>query len=226
MKKIILTTSNQFPTLGQSFNLKLKYEGDVTAFSATNLPNGLSINSSTGEISGTPTVSGIFNTIFVLKNQFEMSYKVVKFTVLTNDEINKIFANIDQVSTCNGIPVKMSGFKFSTGDNVNINLNNLIGGFYTGNSANYSCGTIGALSIKSITNLPSGLSFSSPNIAGQPKLEGNFNTHILVQDSTCPNSLCEREISFTIVNTGKRFPVLFKVCGPAKIGIISQGIFT
>jgi hypothetical protein len=225
MKRITLTTPNQFITVGQSFTLNLKYEGNVNSFSARNLPNGLSINTSNGQITGTPTVVGTFNSIIILKNQYEIFYRTVKFTILNLDETNRVFANIDQVNTCNGIPVKMSGFQFSTGDTVSINLNNVIGGFYTGNSANYSCGTIGNLTVKSITNLPSGLSFSVPNIAGQPKLEGNFNTHILIEDSNCINSLCERQISFTVVNTGKRFPTLYKVCGPAKIGIIGQGLF-
>jgi hypothetical protein len=55
---------------GEAFSYYITASNAPTSFSATGLPAGLSINTSTGEISGTPTGTGVFNVTIGAMNAF------------------------------------------------------------------------------------------------------------------------------------------------------------
>jgi len=55
-----------------------------TIYTATNLPTGLSVNGSTGLITGTPTVNGIYSSVVSASNSFGGSSKGIIFQVLSD----------------------------------------------------------------------------------------------------------------------------------------------
>jgi PKD repeat protein len=55
---VINSTLNSTATVGAAFSYQITATNSPTSYSATNLPSGLSVNTSTGVISGTPTSAG------------------------------------------------------------------------------------------------------------------------------------------------------------------------
>ncbi len=54
----ITSSTSASGTVGSTFNYQITASNSPTSFSATGLPGGLSVNTSTGAITGTPTASG------------------------------------------------------------------------------------------------------------------------------------------------------------------------
>lgn len=65
---VITSTSAAYATAGVAFSFQVTATNAPTSFGASNLPLGLSINSSTGLISGTPKVSGSFSATLNARN--------------------------------------------------------------------------------------------------------------------------------------------------------------
>ncbi|MBQ4432231.1 MAG: putative Ig domain-containing protein, partial [Synergistaceae bacterium] len=107
-----ITTVASLPTVSrrQAYSVALKADGTVTLWSIVNgeLPAGLSLNASTGKISGTPTVAGTYKFTSLAEN--DGGYDAKEFTVkvtqttLTGD----IPANTTRRATYTGTP-KVSG---------------------------------------------------------------------------------------------------------------------
>jgi hypothetical protein len=86
--------------------------GSPTAFSATGLPAGLSINATTGKITGTPTAFGTFDVTIIVSNAIGANGTTLRLNVATNNNVGAAA----QSSTQSDIWYSIDGGPFMNGD--------------------------------------------------------------------------------------------------------------
>lgn len=79
-------------TVSQPFSYQIVASNSPTSYGATGLPAGLSVNTSTGRITGTPTTAGVSNVTLSATNAGGTGTKALSLTV-TNASSNSTFAN-------------------------------------------------------------------------------------------------------------------------------------
>lgn len=85
---VIISANTATATVGTPFSYTITANNSPTSFSATNLPTGFSLNTSTGVISGTPTVSGFYSITIHATNSFGTGSPVtLTLGVATSDNL-------------------------------------------------------------------------------------------------------------------------------------------
>ncbi|MDF9827029.1 autotransporter-associated beta strand protein [Ereboglobus sp. PH5-10] len=88
-KPAITNGSHTSGMIGTAFSLTINASGgSITSYTATGLPGGLSINTNTGKISGTPSTTGTFNVTLTVTNAagsttFQLTLTIDPKTALT-----------------------------------------------------------------------------------------------------------------------------------------------
>lgn len=77
---------------GSSFTYTIAATNTPTSYNATGLPAGLSINTTTGEISGVPTVSGSFNITITATNGIGFDNQTLVLTLGVGPCLSEVFA--------------------------------------------------------------------------------------------------------------------------------------
>lgn len=70
-------------TQGTAFTYNIVATNSPTSYNATGLPAGLSINTATGQITGTPTVSGTYNVTISATNAYGTDTQTLVITIVT-----------------------------------------------------------------------------------------------------------------------------------------------
>ncbi len=151
--------SNQSSQVGVSTSLSVSAadsDGDTLTYSASGLPTGLSINTSTGVISGTPTVQGTYSvTVGVSDGQGGSDSKSFTWTITGHaPALSAISNQSSQVGVSTSLSVSAAD---SDGDTLTY----------------------------SASGLPTGLSINTSTgvISGTPTVEGSYNVTVGVSDS-------------------------------------------
>ena len=162
----VTNPGTQTGTVGTADNVQIQATdsetGKTFAYSATDLPIGLTINSSTGEITGSPTMAGSFTT-----------------TVTVNDGTSASSVNFDwtvgtTAPTGNTVTVTNPGAQTGTvGTAASLQIQATDSA--SGQTLTYSA-----------TGLPAGLSISSTTglISGSPTTAGSSSVTVTVTDGT------------------------------------------
>ena len=78
---VITSDTTETTVEGEAFSYIIDADNTPTSYNATGLPRGLTINSSTGEISGIPTVSGLYHVTIQATNTVGTGSKTLMLTV-------------------------------------------------------------------------------------------------------------------------------------------------
>ena len=89
-------------TVGQTFSYQVTASNMVTSFTATGLPSGLSINTTTGLISGTPLMAGTFSVTLTATNVSATGASTLTLTIAPNVPTVEIRATVTRVTAGTG----------------------------------------------------------------------------------------------------------------------------
>jgi len=126
-----ITNVNQILTKDTFSYFKINAVGFPTGYDAINLPDGMTIYKPDGYIYGTPIKKQTKSSVILAKNQEETIYKIIQVEVVDNAPIS---LNVPDI--VNNSNLKITGIRFNSGDNITLNLNNLLSGYYTSNTGN------------------------------------------------------------------------------------------
>jgi hypothetical protein len=163
-----ITTSSPFPegTVATPYSVILTATGGIAPYSwsllSGSLPDGLNLNTSTGKISGTPTVDSTFNFTVEVTDSYSPAHTATKSFTLVINPIPPL--QITTTSLPDGV--------------LDVSYNETLQA--TGGIPPYTWSLSGG-------TLPDGLSLSgSGTISGTPTAEADFTFTVTVEDSNSP----------------------------------------
>ena len=87
---------------GNSFEFQVQATGEPTSFSATSLPPGLSIDESTGRITGTPSKSGEYTAVITATNETGSTLQTIAFNILPSPDSARISSPLNVAGLIGG----------------------------------------------------------------------------------------------------------------------------
>jgi len=111
---VITSAGSASGTVGTTFSYQITASNNPTSFNATGLTNGLSVNTETGLISGTPTTAGIFTSTISATNNGGTGTATLTLTIGSAGTSNatfspRVYPNPWRSDKDSGLPVTFSG---------------------------------------------------------------------------------------------------------------------
>ena len=178
---LVLTTGSlPSGTVGTAYNAALAATGGVPPYfwAADGLPGGLSVNASTGAISGTPTQSGVFN----------VDARVTDAQVPADTATRTLSLTINAAPQPNPLVITTASLP---GARRNKNYNATV--VATGGVTPYSWSVVGGA-------LPAGLSLNatSGTISGRATTNGTYNFTLQVADNQSPQKTVTKNLGILV----------------------------
>jgi hypothetical protein len=175
----ITTSSLSDGTVGAAYSATVAASGGTTpyTFSATGLPAGLNINASSGQISGTPTTTGVSTVAITVTDSTNPSHQTASASL----SLSIRPAGTVSITTTSPLPGGVVGTAYSATVAA------------TGGTTPYTW---------SATGLPAGLSINASTgvISGNPTNAGTATAAVTVTDSTNPTHLtATANLAITII---------------------------
>jgi len=181
----ITTTSLNPPTatvgVGYGAQQAVMATGGQTPYSwsANGLPGGMSINSTTGAVFGTPTIAGTFNFTVTVQDSSSPQQTASKVLSIT---VSAATSTLSITTTSLNPPTATVGVGYAAQQAVTA----------TGGQTPYAW---------SASGLPNGMAINSTTgaVFGTPTVAGTFNFTVTVQDSSSPQQTASKVLSITVV---------------------------
>lgn len=122
-------------TVGTAFSYLVTADAHPTSYNASGYPAGLSINTSTGELHGTPTVGGSFNVTISATNTYGTGSKTLVLGVSVFAPDIKLYHGGGYSSLCFGCATYEDYFGFSSVGISNYSVNGPLGVVYSSPAA-------------------------------------------------------------------------------------------
>jgi hypothetical protein len=151
---VLVNPGAQTTTAGQPVQLQLQASdanGSALLFAAASLPPGLSVNSSTGRITGTPSVPGNFSVTVSVSNGAQSASQTFAWTILEPNVAPTFNTPASQTSTAGDAIVMRLDASDNNADPITFSITGLPPGLNLAASSGWITGTVTTAGVYTVT---------------------------------------------------------------------------